>query len=275
MMIARITSFFKLVAVISMTVCWVGCIGSTQERDFRKAKQYIAEERHIEALQTLDRVIKRDNRSPMALEATQEAAHIAEIKLNDPRKALQYYHHLVLALDDPKKQLQVQKRLAELYFQKLVDYENAIIEYNKLLDLTESQEERLEYHFQLAKAYFYLNQFFQARVEVEEIEKAGVKGDRLFEALLLKGNIYLASKNTAAAIAVYKSLLEQFPQRAQEEQILLNLALCYEEEKDFKSAIAVLERLKTTYSAPQFIEVRIRKLQERISLQPGAQGLKK
>jgi tetratricopeptide (TPR) repeat protein len=251
------------------------CVRDIQKRDFEEALKLVEQEKYEKSLELFDRSIKRNERSETAILAAKKAAEIADLNLKTPIRAIKYYHHLILVAPTAEEQRSAQIHLANLYFNQLADYERSVLEFSKLLDLPHSREEGRLYHFALAKSYFYLNQFFQARVEVENIEKSGAEGQLLFDALLLKGNIYLATKSIDSAIATYKSLIEKFPQKAQEEQILLNLALCYEEQKDFGKAIGILEQLKASYAEPQFIEVRIRKLKERLSLQPGAQGLKR
>jgi len=57
----------------------------------------------------------------------------------------------------------------------------------------------------------------------------------------LKGNIHVAKKEFSKAIDIFKTLISQNPQFAIEENIGLTLAVCYEENNNFKEAIKVLE----------------------------------
>jgi hypothetical protein len=49
----------------------------------------------------------------------------------------------------------------------------------------------------------------------------------------------------------------------------------YEELKEFSKAIDVLEGMREGYAHPDFLDLRIRRLRERMGNQPGAQGLKR
>jgi tetratricopeptide (TPR) repeat protein len=97
----------------------------------------------------------------------------------------------------------------------------------------------------------------------------------LFEAQLLKANIFLTSRKLDEAIAALKKLMEDYPERSKTETIGLILAVTYEEQKNFTKAIETLQSIKDIYPRKAFIEQRIKTLRERQSYLPGARGLRK
>ncbi len=77
------------------------------------------------------------------------------------------------------------------------------------------------------------------------------------------------------AADIFKTLIQKFPEKSIQENVALMLAVCYEENMDFKSAIAILEEHRNKYSPPEYIELRIKRLQERLKNAPGAKGYRK
>lgn len=67
-------------------------------------------------------------------------------------------------------------------------------------------------------------------------------------------------------------MMVEFPERSAKENIGLTLSVCYEELKDFKSAIDLLEKIKSQHPMPEYIDIRIKRLQDRLKNQPGARG---
>ena len=85
----------------------------------------------------------------------------------------------------------------------------------------------------------------------------------------------VAQKNYARAAEIYKELLKNYFEKSLKENIPLLLAVCYEEIKDFQTAIKTLEILVGKYTPPEYIELRIKRLKERLKNQPGAKGFRK
>ena len=135
-----------------------------------------------------------------------------------------------------------------------------------------STSEKTEYKMKLARAYYYQNNFSQAENEVDEFLTKEISVDLQFDMYLLKGNINLAEKNLTKAAEIFKKMLIDFPDRSAKENIGLTLSVCYEEMKDFKSAIATLENVKSHHPMPEYIDIRINRLTDRLKNQPGARG---
>lgn len=251
-----------------------GCI-SSEELEFSKAEKAAQSSDYDAAIKHYNNVIERYIKTPLALQAAEEAARITHYELKDYQKAISHYKHVVLYSGDEEKRAKAQKNIAEIHFKQTLNYNQAITEYSRLLELSPSPEERVEYQLAIARCYFYLNNFFQAQVETEKVLKQA-RGDEIkFDALLLKANILLTTRNLSEAVNTLKMIIEKYPKRAQEENVALTLVVTYEEQKNFQMAIETLEAMKETYPQKSFIEKRIKGLKERQSHLPGARGWRK
>ncbi|MEN0058796.1 MAG: tetratricopeptide repeat protein [Bdellovibrio sp.] len=256
-------------------ICFVTACSSQEEADYKQAQKEIAQEHYRIALSHLDRVIKRNASSRYPLEAAREAARISFFEIKDFNKAIQYYHFLVLNSPKEKERLESQKQIASIYFNNLQNYQQSIIEYSKLQQMPHTDFEASQYKMNIARAQYYLNNFFQAESEIDSLLKLKSDDNTYFSALMLKGNILVAKKDFIKAAEIFKNLIQKYPEKSVQENVALILAVCYEENFDFKSAIAVLEEHRDKYNPPEYIELRIKRLQERMKNAPGAKGFRK
>jgi tetratricopeptide (TPR) repeat protein len=252
-----------------------GCTLSSQKIEFDKAQEASQKHEYHEALAHYQNTIQKDENSRLSLQATQEAAKIAHYELKDFALAVTLYKRIVLLAPEESQRIEAEKKIADLYFSQMLDYNQAIVEFHRLLELPHSPAEAATYQMGLARSYFYLNDFFQSQTEIEAVLNTSKDANLLFDALLLKANIRMTGKKLDDAIDVLKELMQKYPERSRTEAIGLVLAVCYEEKKDFGKAIETLEALRATYPRKAFIENRIKILRERQSYLPGARGLHK
>ena len=137
-----------------------------------------------------------------------------------------------------------------VFFNHVSDYKQAITEYTRLLSLPHSEAEKRKYKFAIAKSYFFISNFFQAEVEVNSlIDSDNPTNPNNYEPMVLKANILLTTKQVAKATELFKEIIKNFPQISKKDRITLNLAVCYEESKDFETAIDLLEKeIDETYN---------------------------
>ncbi|RYZ88880.1 MAG: tetratricopeptide repeat protein, partial [Proteobacteria bacterium] len=124
-------------------------------------------------------------------------------------------------------------------------------------------------------ANYYLNNFFQAQSELDDVLKMNVDTNDLFAAQVLKSNIYIAQKEYVKAIEILKKMIADQPEKSAQENIYQTLAVCYEESGNFLEAVKMLEIAKVRSEQPDYIELRIKRLRDRQKNQPGARGLRK
>jgi tetratricopeptide (TPR) repeat protein len=226
-------------------------------------------------LRELESIAKTKPGSKEALSAAREGSQTAFVEKKDYHRALFFFKYIILYSEDESERREAQKTLAEIYFERLNNYEQAIIEYNRLLELPHENAEKFQYRMNVARSNFFLSKFSQAESEIDLVLKSEPKDKNYFEAKLLLANIFQAQKKLDSAIEIYKELMDKYPDFSRDEHLGLALALCFEEKNDFKQARATLNEIRSTYPRPEFIDSKIKHLEERESLQPGAQGFKK
>lgn len=251
-----------------------GCT-SPVERDIEQGRRDADRGYYTTALSSYDRAIKRDPLDNRNLPAAREASRICIYDLKDYARAASYLRHLVLYSDSAAEREEAQQELANIYFEHLQDYGAAIPELQRALAMNPEQAVQSKLIIKLARSYFYLAQFDQAESELEQLLKGKLDPDSTFDALVLKGHVLVSKRNYAKAIETYQVLLKSYPQRSQQENVNMQLAVCYEENSQFKEAIKVLEDVRPTYKPQEYIDLRLKRLKERMRNQPGAKGFRK
>lgn len=262
-------------AALCLSVGLLACTSSV-DLEMQRGEKALEAGDYEKAVHHFRRVMKADSSQEKSLRAAEKAAQASLFELKNFHEALSFYKHIVIHSSDRAQMLAAQKKVAEIVFRNLGEYEQAVREYFRLLELPHTDKEQQEYRLALARSYFFLNNFYQSQVEIDQILKGRPREHpENFSALLLRANIFVSTKETDKAIEAFKEIIELFPERSKDEQIYLSLAMCYEEKKDFDRAIEILTGALPHYPTPEFLKLRIQRLETRKSLLPGARGLRR
>lgn len=241
-----------------------------------RARELIRAGEYSKALKILRDVRDNNLDNQRSVEVSRLGARVAQIDAKDYALAIEFYRHLVLRSESAAERKNAQRLIAQLYFENLQDYSQAVIEYEKLLKLSLPPDVAFRYRLNLAKSHFQLNNLDQATNEIDTLlAMKKLDPDEIFDAKMLKANVLVANKNLTAAAEIWSQVLTEFPERSKREKVALNLVVCYEEQKEFGKAIEVLEKMKADYPNPDFLDVRIARLKERKTNMPGANGLRR
>lgn len=268
------TLSIALVSVLLPIFFILGC-ESAIEKEYRVAEMEAKSENWRTALSRYEDLLKVQPSHLLALQGAREGARIATFEVKDYQRALLFYRHLVLYSDSSAENLEAQRQIIDIYFEHLQDYPRAIEEISRFLPVEKDIEVRIEYRVKLARSYFHMNNFVQASAEVEEILRKPESHKFDFDLKLLKANILTADKKYDAAVVILMELMQKWRSQAIRENVPMTLAVGYEEKKDFKAAIQILESVREEYAVPEYVDLRLKKLKERSMNQPGARGWKK
>lgn len=261
------------ILIVVQTLC--GCTLSVDWLRQWKAERLAARGEFKRAVDLLGELVNREPDSEAALKAARVGARIAQFEAKDYAAALRFNKQIVLKSPDEHERREAQKNIASIYFDHMQDYDQAVVEYERLLKLKWPESDIFRFRLNLAKSHFQLNSLEQAANEIESLLALNLSPDDRFDALVVRANLETANKKIPAAAETWEKIIKEFPERALREKAALNLVVCYEEMKDFEKAIATLENMRSHYPNPDFLEIRIERLKERKINQPGAMGWKR
>lgn len=270
MKINHYINFFSSLIVVLIVACT-----TSDQYEYNKGLSRVEKNDFKGAILYFKQSLKKNPQSDFALQAARMGSKVSFFDLKDFPSAIEFHKFLIMYSADTNERLDSQKKISNIYFENLNDYNNSILEINRLIAMLKNKNEIIKERLSLAKAYFYLNNFIQAESESDWVINNTKEDDILFLVLVLKGNIHLAKKDINKASEIFQFILKKYPERAVRENVATTLAVSYEELKDYKNAIQVLEAIKPIHPMPEYIDLRIKRLQVSQKNQPGIKSTKK
>lgn len=200
---------------------------------------------------------------------TEEAAaalfHLGKLQQYDHRDArLALLSYLQLEKEYPESPLlgAARRESARLVKYSLRDYSQAIGYYQRLLEAQDGKAD--QYLYEIADCYFRLENYQQARIELETLIEEMPDSPLIADALYRKGGLLLLENRVAEARQSWAQLIEQYPESSYRPQAEFNLAKLLEEEDLLAEALKKYEQL-TDFPRPAMLQEKIEHLKKRIA----------
>jgi len=235
---------------------------TASERLFSKGLALEGQHRPEPALTRYQRLFRAYPESSRAAEALFRAGMISRFDLRQDQQALLYF--LQLEHDYPQSALVVRAQLeaAELTKYRLRDFAEAIVVYQRLLDQGTGDGDRIL--SEIADCYFRLNNYAQARIELDTLLERFPESPLRAEVLYRRAGAALLEGQTAVARSGYVSLIETFPQSPYAGEARFCLAELLENEERLKEALKAYRGL-TDYPRQDVLQEKIGRLEQRIA----------
>ena len=247
----KIQKIFSIVFCLSAASCF------SWFSDFAKSKRSLRKEQCSESFKHFSYLKNLTTKQKLfALKAGQICA-----EKNIPIAVL-FYEKWLKEFEGAKEKLrEIEKKLAELSFYKMRDYEKAIFYYDRLLTQYPSGKDLFDLQYGLSESFFKLKKYSQGLLEVEKILKQSSlpPGNRQ-KALQLKGSLLMALGEYGKAIDFFKFQVERFPEKAK--IFRRYLAVIFETQGRYQLAIEELKKISSP-SAAEKIEALTRRLARR------------
>lgn len=177
-------------------------------------------------------------------------------------------------IEKPSEKNQILLDLAQLSLQNLKDNDLSLsyldkVKYGDLLP-----KQRSSYFKSVVFSYLNGGQLDQAIIEADRfLNFKDLLPSERFNLEILKAKGFVALKQNARAISNYEMLISKYPNLSKTWKVRSQLALLFEEQRDYKKAIANLETLKSeSKEEASLLEWRIKELSKRLAQQPGQSG---
>ncbi len=213
-----------------------------------------------EALLSYDRVINAFPQGKEAPEALLRTARIWHHDRSDPQQALVNYLLLERDYPDSPQQQVAQENAARIVKYDLRDDAAAIGYYQRLLDKHPQQGDR--YQYEIADSYLRLENYPQARIELEQLLNLFPESELTADALHRKAMILMIENRPDEAKQVWQDLIDLFPQGSYSSQARFNLARLHEEQGELEEALEGYRQLEN-FPRPGLLQQKIRHLEQR------------
>lgn len=143
----------------------VGCSEKKQEKLLEAAETKLAETKYSETVEILRKVISLNPENKLAIKAMYKLGFVLETYARDYPGAIFNYQEAIRLSQDPVSVYEIQKRVANIFFEQIPDSEKAIEAYRKLLSFSPGSLEADFFQFRVAESFFKQNNFEQARTD--------------------------------------------------------------------------------------------------------------
>lgn len=247
---------------IALTIGYRSYEQTAPERLFRKGLALESQGRPEQALASYERLFGGYSGSVQAPEALFRAGRISRFDLRQDQKALLFF--LQLEHDYPESDYVVDAQLeaAELTKYRLRDFAQAIVVYQRLLDHGTKDGDQILY--EIADCYFRLNNFSQARIELDALLERFPESSLRAEVLYRRASALLMDGQSDAARDGFQRLIDGFPQNPYALEAHFSLAELLETEEKLKDALKAYRKL-TDYPRQALLQEKIERLEKRIA----------
>ncbi len=253
-----------------LLIILLGIIGLPYVQDYRLTlpMRLLAKGVEYESLGQLDlaeqtyvKLKQRYPHTPAAEEALFRMGRIWQDDRKDMPQALLTY--LQLEHDYPESTYVLPARQEAAWIVKYAqrDYSAAIGYYQHLLELDKDNADR--YLYEIADCYFRLENYPQARIELETLLEDYPHSELTADALYRRGGILVLENRPEAAKQSWKQLIDRFPDSSYRSQAEFNLARMFEEEGLLQEALDLYRKL-TDFPRPSLLQEKIKHLEQRI-----------
>ena len=217
----------------------------------------------VEAAQQLYNQLYQDYpRSRLAAQSLLQSGKIWQYDRHQDQQALLAY--LQLEHDYPDHPLARTARVAAAHIVKysLRDYFRAIGFYQRLREQSGGDQDL--YLYEIADCYFRLDNYTQARIELDTLLEMFPQSPLLPDVLYRRGGLLLLENRLTAARKDWQRLIGQFPDSDYRLQARFNLAKMLEEDDQLLEALNLYRQLKG-YPRPALLQEKIEHLKKRIA----------
>jgi len=242
----------------------VGCSEKKQEKLLEAAETKLAETKYSETVEILRKVISLNPENKLAIKAMYKLGFVLETYARDYPGAVFNYQEAIRLSQDPVSVYEIQKRVANIFFEQIPDPEKAIEAYRKLLSFNPGSLEADFFQFRVAESFFKQNNFEQARTEYQHLVEKFPKSQYVEKSRFEIGNTYYMEGKYDIALEAFKQVVRHHPQSEYAVEADFLTAQCLEQTKKLDSALMIYENIKIRYFNPKIIEFRISELKKRI-----------
>lgn len=239
---------------------------STPARYFEKAKEFDENGDFSRAVFYYERISDLYPDSKLAPESLMRAAKISRIYLGKIKSALRFLNGIVLNYPDSEYYLPAQKEIADIFMDDLKNYNRAISEYSKLIQMNPPKDMLIDSRLRIARCFEYSGNYEQALIELRGLLDAGTDlNSEIKEKVEYKINVLLyIKKDLNATIKRFEEFIKKYPDSELLPDAKFYLASAYADTGDFSRAIDLLNGIENTYRNPEAVRTKIQGIEVRM-----------
>jgi TolA-binding protein len=256
--------FFRLILLIFFIIPLFACETGQGEQLVQKANNEWIKGHNHSAIEMLKSVLKKYPSGHLAEEALFRLGEIHHFSLNDSIQALSYFQEVMELNKHGSFGLDAQKYIAEIMEFTFKNYDQAIIEYQRLIHMSGEVQKNSDHQYRIASIYIKKQNYEQAFAEFETLLSVYPKSIWV-EVTQFKILEILYTLNRCPEIQkYYKNFIVSYSDSKYRSEMKFIMASCLEEKGMLEQAYAEFKSLKIDYSYPALLKMKLENIEKRI-----------
>lgn len=256
----------RLVLLILLPVSFslLACGNNEGQNLILKANNEWIKGKNHSAVEQFKAILKKYPSDQFAEEALFRLGEIFHFSLNNSKQAITYFQEVKKLNKGGVFGFDAQKYIAEIMEFTFKDYDQAIIEYQHLINEFDQPMKHADHQYRIASIYIKKQNYNQALAEFEILLEKYSESIRV-EKVHFKIIETLYTLNRCSDVQDYfKHFFEIFPGSKYLDEINFILASCLEEKGKLREAYSKFKLLKNNYIYPILLEMKMESLEKRI-----------
>lgn len=237
---------------------------STPASYFEKAKEFDENGDFSRAVLYYERISDLYPDSKFAPESLMRAARISRLHLGKIKSALGFLNAIVMNYPDSEYYLPAQKEIADIFMDDLKNYDRAVSEYSKLIQMNPPQEMLTDARLRIAKCFEASGNYDQALIEFNGLLNTEVEAETKIRVEYEINVIHYIKKNLKEAIKGFEEFIKKYPQSELIPEAKFYLASAYADTGEFSRALDLLHEIEGTYRNPEAVKIKINGIEVRM-----------
>lgn len=253
------TSIFSFFFIILSLSC-----KSTPATYFEKAKEFDENGDFSRAVLYYERISDLYPDSKLAPESLMRAARISRLYLGKIKSALGFLNAILINYPDSEYYLPAQKEMADIFMDDLKNYDRAVSEYSKLIQMNPHQEMLTDARLRIAKCFEQSGNYDQALIEFNGLLNTEVETETKIRVEYEINVIRYIKKNLKEAVKGFEEFINKYPQSELIPEAKFYLASAYGDSNEFSRALDLLHEIEDTYRNPEAVKIKISGIEVRM-----------
>jgi len=258
------TRFIHTIILWVLLAAAFGCGDSRVDNLLLRANEEWVQGRNHSAIELFNAVLEISPSGPQAEESLYRLGEIYYFGLGGTTKAISYFQEVVSMRPRGEFAYGAQKYIAEIVELSFRDLDQAIIEYQKLINEYKKPDEHPEQQFRIAAVYFKKHNYEQALVEFDILVESYPKNQWSEEAYLRITEILHNMERCKDAREKYSQFRVLYPKSTFSGEMEFVMASCLEEEGKLKLAYNRFKKLEGDYKYPALLKMKLEGIEGRI-----------
>lgn len=266
--IQTLVSVTVLGVVLTLSAC-----KPPAERLYAEAHSEIEKGHFRIALDLLEKSAAIESRNHLKYKYLSEAARIARFEIQDYERAIRIYREIILKCDEESQRIVAQEDMSEIYLEDLQNYNMALKELQILEPLIKDPLKKEQIKLRIAQTLYLTGNNQQALEEINVSLKFSKTEALNF--LKLKAQVLVAQKKFTEALQVYETIRKKDEKYFERENLFIAASVVYEENEEYAEALEYLDKYEEQIQDKAYLELRYKRLKERMINKPLFKGRRK